>query len=239
MVLFTYMTEIVIPSWNQSQLAVACLQSIRQHTTDYRLIFVDNGSDADEFAVIQAELQQHPHLLVRNRRNLGFVKAVNQGLVLSSAEYVVLLNNDTEVAPDWIAKLQAPFVDSRVAAVGPVTTTADCWQGREPVRKGYRLISATSMLAFFCVMFNRRTINDVGLLDEEYGVGLADDDDYCRRIHDEGYHLALAQNLLIQHHHRSTFKQLYSDADIEALTQRGLDLFYQKHPKRRYGAATN
>lgn len=225
--------DLVIPSWNQSKLAVACLQSIREHTADYRLIFVDNGSDADEFAIIEKELKYHPHLLVRNRRNLGFVKAVNQGLCLSTAEYVVLLNNDTEVAPDWIAKLQAPFADDRVGAVGPVTTAVDCWQGKEPVRAGYRLISATSMLAFFCVMFSRRTINDVGLLDEAYGVGLADDDDYCRRIHDEGYHLAIAQNLLIKHHHRSTFKQLYSGDQIEALTDQGLALFYQKHPKAK------
>lgn len=145
------MVDIAIPSWNQSKLAVACLQSIRQHTTDYRLIFVDNGSAPAEFAVIETELKRHPHLLVRNHRNLGFVKAVNQGLCLSTAEYVVLLNNDTEVAPGWIEKLQAPFADSRVGAVGPVTTTPDCWQGREPVQAGYRLISATSMLAFFCV----------------------------------------------------------------------------------------
>lgn len=224
------MVDIAIPSWNQSKLAVACLQSIRQHTTDYRLIFVDNGSAPAEFAVIETELKRHPHLLVRNHRNLGFVKAVNQGLCLSTAEYVVLLNNDTEVAPGWIEKLQAPFADSRVGAVGPVTTTTDCWQGREPVQPGYRLISATSMLAFFCVMFSRQCINDVGLLDESFGVGLADDDDYCRRIHDEGYHLALAQDLLIVHHHRSTFKQLYSSDQIDAMTQQGRDLFYRKHP---------
>lgn len=224
------MVDIAIPNWNQSKLAVACLQSIRAHTTDYRLIFVDNGSDAHEFAIIDAELQRHPHLLVRNRRNLGFVKAVNQGLCLSTAAYVVLLNNDTEVAPGWIEKLQAPFADSRVGAVGPVTTTTDCWQGREPVQPGYRLISATSMLAFFCVMFSRQCVNDVGLLDESFGVGLADDDDYCKRIHDEGYHLALAQDLLIVHHHRSTFKQLYSNDQIDAMTQQGRDLFYRKHP---------
>lgn len=224
------MVDIAIPNWNQSKLAVACLQSIRAHTTNYRLIFVDNGSAPDEFAAIAAELQRHPHLLVRNRRNLGFVKAVNQGLCLSTAEHVVLLNNDTEVAADWIARLQAPFADARVGAVGPVTNATDCWQGREPVLPGYRLISATSMLAFFCVMFSRQCINDVGLLDESFGVGLADDDDYCRRIHDEGYHLALAQDLLIVHHHRSTFRQLYSNDQIDAMTQQGRDLFYRKHP---------
>ena len=114
--------DIIIPSWNQSKLTAVCLQSIRQHTTDYRIIFVDNGSYVDEFAIVEAELKHHPHLLVRNRRNLGFVKAVNEGLCLSTADYVVLLNNDTEVAPDWIAKLQAPFVDSRVGAVDRKST---------------------------------------------------------------------------------------------------------------------
>ena len=94
--------DIIIPSWNQSKLTAVCLQSIRQHTDGYRLIFVDNGSAADEFAIVETELKRHPHLLVRNRRNMGFVKAVNPGLCLSTADYVVLLNNDTEVAPDWM-----------------------------------------------------------------------------------------------------------------------------------------
>lgn len=227
--------DIIIPSYNQSALTVACLQSIRKCTKDYRIIFVDNASINDELNVILDELENHPHLLIRNWVNQGFVKATNQGLCMSTSPYIVLLNNDTEVCENWIEKLKVPFENSLVGAVGPVTDSQECWQGREALDESYRIISTKSMLAFFCVMLNRRTVDTIGLLDESYGIGLADDDDYCKRIHLEGYRLALAQNLLIKHHHRSTFNLMYSKETIEDLTKQGYELFNKKYdkPKRR------
>ena len=221
--------DIITPSWNQANLAIQCLKSIREYTKDYCLIFVDNGSERGAFEAIYAELEQHPHQLVRNTRNLGFVRAVNQGLCLATAETIVLLNNDTEVAPQWIEKLSEPFKHGAVGAVGPVTTTPSCWQGREEVKPSYRFLPPSAMLAFFCVMLRAEVVAKVGLLDEDFGVGLADDDDYCQRIKEAGYKLALVQDLMIPHHHRSTFRALYSDEQIEAMTQMGLARYRRKY----------
>lgn len=225
-------TDIIIPVYNQSRLTLNCLASIRCYTQDYRLIIIDNGSEELAVDLLRDELKLHPHILVRNNKNLGFVQATNQGLCLSTAPWVVLLNNDTEVTKEWLIRLMDPFYAyPLIGAVGPITTSPNCWQGKAKADSGFKLLKKTAMLAFFCVMFKREVIERVGLLDEDFGVGLADDDEYCHRIHKAGYRLALAHNLKIVHHHRSTFSQLYSPKEIEELTKRGLKLFYEKHPE--------
>ena len=90
------LTDIIIAHYGTghlTDLCLQCLESIRLHSADYRMIFVDNASP--EFSSLESELEWHPHKLIRNTSNLGFVKAVNLGLMMSTAPYVVLMNNDT------------------------------------------------------------------------------------------------------------------------------------------------
>lgn len=223
--------DILIPSYQQIDLVLTCLESVRYWSNNYTLIFVDNGSDPEAFKEVEEELQKHDLVkLVRNYRNLGFVKAVNQGLSLCTAPYVVLLNNDTEVTKNWLEKLYQPFMENpKIAAVGPVTNAEGCWQGNHPVKDSWMLCSQTTMLAFFCVMLKKEAIERVGLLDEQFGVGLGDDDDYCRRLHLSGYRIALAEQCYIYHAHRTTFNLLYSADELDELTEKGLELFRSKH----------
>jgi len=210
--------DIIIPVWNQPELTVACLRSIREHTPEaYRIVLVDNGSEPEAFAAVDAELQNHPHLLIRNQTNLGFVKATNRGICASDAPLLVIMNNDTEAAPGWIAKLTAPLAIPMVAAVGPLTTTPHSWQGQWAGRGGWVVLGPDAMLAFFCVLIRRRAVDQIGLLDEDYGIGFADDDDYCSRLHEAGWRLALAQDLVIPHHHRTSFRQRFTDDEISEM----------------------
>lgn len=225
-------TDIIIPVYNQTRLTLSCLRSIRQFTENYHLIVIDNGSSELALDIVRDELKLHPYSLICNNKNLGFVKATNQGLSWSSAPWVVLLNNDTEVTENWLLRLNEPFLaNPSIGAVGPITTSPNCWQGKAKADVGFKVLKFSAMLAFFCVMFKREVIEKVGLLDEDFGVGLADDDEYCYRIHEAGFRLALAHNLKIVHHHRSTFNKLYTPKEVEDLTQKGLKLFYEKHPE--------
>lgn len=222
--------DIIIPSYGQVDAVLTCLESVRYYSRNYRLIFVDNGSSQDDFEEIWEELSLHPHQLVRNYKNLGFIRAVNQGLSLSTSPYVVLLNNDTEVTKNWLEKLHYPFTENKkIAAVGPVTNAKDCWQGTHSQKDSWMLCSQTTMLAFFCVMLQREAIQKIGLLDESFGVGFADDDDYCRRLHLAGYRIALAENCLVYHQHRTTFSSLYSHDQLEQMVKTNLDIFRTKY----------
>ena len=224
------MYDIVIPSWNMSGMAIKCLLSIEKYSKDYRVIFVDNGSEQEELDKILLVLNKMPHKLIRNETNLGFVKATNAGISASEAPYVVLMNNDTEAVPGWLEKLSHPLRNNKEIMVsGPLTTTPDSWQGSYPKNRIGYVIRERGMLAFFCSMFNRKIFDEVGLLDERFGLGFGDDDDYCRRILTAGYKMALVQDLIIPHHHRSTFKKLFPEDKIKELQKEAIQKFYSKY----------
>jgi len=222
--------DIIIPSWNMSEYAINCLSTIKQHSKNYRIIFVDNASTNEEFDKINVVLKTMPHILIKNDENLGFVKAVNMGIKASTADYVIIMNNDTEAVENWLEKLVEPLIENNnVGASGPLTTTPNSWQGVYPKDKTGYVIREKGMLAFFCTMFKKEIFKKIGLLDESFGVGFGDDDDYCKRILDGGYRLSLVQDLIIPHHHRSTFKKIYSDNEIKNMQDNAMTTYKTKH----------
>lgn len=222
--------DIVVPIFNQGDKTRRCLESIRKYSRDYRVIAIDNGSEDAEKVQWENLLRPGEDVLIENDTNQGFVKAVNAGLRATEAPYIVLLNNDTEAAAHWLDKLRRPFfdVEARIGAVGPLSSTPSQWQGREAFSWGWRRLAFGRMLAFFCVMIRRDAFVDTGYLDEDFGIGLGDDDDYCRRLQEKGWGLGLVTELTILHHHRSTFKALYSKAEIDDLQAKARRILDEK-----------
>jgi GT2 family glycosyltransferase len=224
------MYDIIIPGWNLSDVTIKCLKSIKKHTKDYRIIYVDNGSEKKEFDKINEELKTHNHLLVRNYENYGFIKAVNTGMSLVEKPYFVLLNNDTEVTPNWAELLRKPLEESNlVLASGPCTGSPGSWQGREYQRPGHQVLKHGKMIAFFCTMFKKKTIELVGLLDERFGDGFGDDDDYCKRINLAGFYIAFAHEAFVHHHHRTSFKKRFGEEKIKEMQTKNLQKFRDKY----------
>jgi len=98
--------DIVVVSWNVRAELLACLKSVlASRGVEARPIVVDNASmDGSADAVASA----HPEVqLIRNPDNRGFARAANQGIVAGHAPWVLLLNPDTVVPPDAIARLVA------------------------------------------------------------------------------------------------------------------------------------
>src|SRR5262249_27901637 len=67
-------------------------------------------------------------------------------------------------------------------------------------------------LAFFCVALRRSVIEEVGLLDEAYGLGFFEDDDYCRRAREAGYRLVIAHDVFVPHHPSVSYATLGAGA---------------------------
>ena len=97
--------DIIIPVWNELDATAECINSIVKHTHyPYRLVIIDNASDAPTRDYLRS-LRDRKEInleLIRNERNLGFVKAVNQGIVLSDAPYLCIMNNDTVATAGWL-----------------------------------------------------------------------------------------------------------------------------------------
>lgn len=109
------MISIVIPNYNGERYLRECLASIEEQTeTDYEIIIIDNASTDANYEWLKETKCYFKQL----DRNYGFSRAVNEGIHLAKGEYVLLLNNDTVLAPDFLLKMkQCIEKDKRIFAV--------------------------------------------------------------------------------------------------------------------------
>jgi GT2 family glycosyltransferase len=100
--------SIIIPNWNGARHLPTCLNSLRQQTfKDFEVIVADNDSH-DESRPLLAE--QYPEVrVVALDKNYGFTGACNAGLEAAQGTIKILLNNDTECPPTWLAEVLAAF----------------------------------------------------------------------------------------------------------------------------------
>ncbi len=248
------MIDIIIPTYGQEDFTVKCVESIRRHTPQFhRIIWVDNGSTGDSRKKVLKALEGSRYLSIWLPRNLGFVKAVNIGLREVTGEFVVLQNNDTEATEYWMERLLEPHNDPSVGATGPITDTEHSWQGwrnikdrlynqlpelhaipkAELSKTAWEVLKGVTrpvqMIAFFSTLFKTEVFNRVGLLDEQFGTGLGDDDDYSRRMIQAGYKILFVPGAFVHHHHRTTFKSLYDSNEISEMQRVNMDKFKMKH----------
>jgi GT2 family glycosyltransferase len=237
--------SVIVVTYNNLELTRACLDSIERFS-DYgnlEIIVVDNASsDGSPQFLQQWAAEGVNRRLVLNPDNRGFSAANNQGLKLAQGEYLVLLNNDTEVTPGWLQGLVKHLrADSSLGMVGPVTNNigneariklryADSAEMREKSRSyTLRHMGETfpiRTLAFFCVMLRRSVYEKVGSLDEAFGLGFFEDDDYCRRVEQAGWRLACAEDVFIHHHLSASFNKMGKGR--EALMEKNRKIYEAK-----------
>jgi GT2 family glycosyltransferase len=223
-----------------------CLQSVLANTEGdgFELIVVDNGSSDGTAAYLArlAELDARVRVLI-NGTNMGFAPACNQGLALASGDHLVLLNNDTMVAPGWLGGLRRHLADPRVGLVGPVTnrigneaeidTDYRTWgeyleaaAGRAEGHAGEWVEIATP--AMFCLAMRRQTFLRLGPLDEGYEIGLLEDDDYAERARQAGYVLRCADDVLVHHFGEASFGALVPSGEYTRILVRNQRRYAEK-----------
>ncbi|MDZ7269862.1 MAG: glycosyltransferase family 2 protein [candidate division KSB1 bacterium] len=200
---------IVIVNWNGKADTLNCLASLRRITYQPHLVLViDNASTDGSVAAIR---EAFPEVrILANARNERYARANNQGIELAlaaGAEFVLLLNNDTEVAPDFLDHLVlAALFRREVGMVGPkiyyhqqpqliwfAGGKINWWSGRI-YHLGLRQIDHASLAApqavdylTGCALLVRRAcVEKIGLLDEAYHM-YAEDADWCQRARQAGF----------------------------------------------------
>ena len=99
-------TAVVILNWNGKHMLERFLPSVTANIgPDAEVIIADNGSTDDSLDFLQ---QNYPQLrVITFDRNYGFAEGYNRALAQIDAQYFVLLNDDVEVTPNWIAPVIA------------------------------------------------------------------------------------------------------------------------------------
>jgi GT2 family glycosyltransferase len=227
--------SVIVVTWENLALTRLCLESLLAHThgVPFELIIVDNASTDGTPAYLQALAAAEPRVrLMLNARNDGFARACNQGALAAVGDILVFLNNDTVLSPGWLRGLLDHLRNPDVGAVNAVTnrigTEAEVSERartlgefleraarRRVVRAGES--RAVEMLAFFCLAIRRDVWTRVGPLDEAFGRGLFEDDDYSARLRAAGYRLICAEDVLVHHLGEASFGQLVSDGTYGTL----------------------
>lgn len=238
--------SIVIITYNNLGVTKLCLDSVLRNT-DYphiEVIVVDNAS-ADGTPEWLRELEaQHPEVrIILNDENHGFPRANNQGLAVATGSHLVLLNNDTVVPPGWLTRLVAHLGDPDVGLVGPVTnfvgneakvevayrTWGEMEQfARDRAKRWDGQCADIHMLAMFCLAMRRDTFERLGPLDEQFGVGMFEDDDYARRAREAWLRVVCAADTFIHHIGQASFKTLIQQGEYDELFARNRRSYEQK-----------
>jgi len=234
--------EIIIVTHNGLEYTKKCIESVEEHTKNvhHKFIFVDNHSTDGTLEYLKTVSNS---TLISNKENFGFVKGMNQGLERASASYVVWLNNDTIVTPNWLSYLISHLEnESKAAVIGPMSNGTgiiqrdQSWKDEPSLNKiseyGKKFHSKNQnkpieyhRVAGFCIVMKGELVSKIGKLDEGYNFGWCDDDDFCKRVRKAGYKILIAQDVFIYHKSGATFAQT---------TDPELALSYRMQKGRRY-----
>lgn len=237
--------SVVILTYNNLPVTKNCLESIDRKTNydNLEVIVVDNNSTDETPQYLQNWQNGNNKKIILNNENKGFAAGNNQGILLSTGDYIVLLNNDTVVTENWISKFVKHFEeDEKLGLLAPMTnyTSApyerlDLYYGhdlnlldeyfRNYLKTATRRRIYANYFPLFCVMIPRKVIDVVGVLDEEYGIALFEDNDYCKQIEKFEYRLACATDLYI-HHEGSV--SVNKRPDVNKLFEHGLKIYTKK-----------
>jgi len=96
---------VVVVNWNSRDLLRECLFSLRRQTyRNFHVIVVDNGSIDGSLEMLDSEFGGFAYI-IKNSKNHGFCRAVNQAIQASKSDFVALLNNDAEAQPAWLEEM--------------------------------------------------------------------------------------------------------------------------------------
>lgn len=219
--------SVVVVTYNNLDLTKACLKSLDDNSdySNFEIIVVDNASsDGSQDFLKTWAAEGSNRKIILNADNRGFAAGNNQGLVAATGDYLVMLNNDTFVTPGWIRTLMAHFKrDPSIGLVGPVTGNIGNeakidihYNNMDEMVREAAIYTRSHMgqtyplrtAAFFCVMLKREVFEAVGPLDEAFGRGFFEDDDYCRRVEQRGLHIVCADDVFVHHHLSASFNKL-------------------------------
>jgi GT2 family glycosyltransferase len=201
-----------------------------------RLIIIDNGS-GKETEIFLKEFTSRDNIdsiLIRNRTNQGFIRAINQGLEISSSPFVCLLNNDTVVTNNWLTKMiNLAQSNSRIGIVNPI------WYGQDGcsieeyakvLEKNVGQYMEVNDCMGFCMLIKREVIEKIGLLDEIFGRGGREDSDYSKRAILAGYRCIRTKDTFVFHRENTSFNRI-GDWRRERVTNN--KIFEQRWGKRK------
>lgn len=234
--------DVIVPVYRGLPDTQRCILSALHNnsTCDWHLVVINDCSPEPEVCQWLRELAaQEPRItLLENEENLGFVATVNRGMRLHPDRDVLLLNSDTEVANDWLDRIQrAAYSRPQVASVTPFSNNATiCSYPRfcqaNDLPAGHTTASLDQLFAAhlaghavevptgvgFCMYLRRACLQAIGDFDEtHFGKGYGEENDFCIRAYKAGWVNLHALDTFVRHVGGISFGDSKSERELNAM----------------------
>ena len=210
--------SIVIPVYNKWVYTAACLRSLVEARcqSSFEVIVVDDGSSDDSFERLQSI---EGLTAIRNEENLGFIGSCNRGAEAARGEYIVMLNNDTQVLDGWLDALLDTFTqfpdtglagarlvypDGRLQEAGGIIfNDGSGWNyGKfdQADRPEYQYTREADYCSGACIVMKTELFRELGGFDSHYAPAYYEDTDLAFRVRAHGLKVRIQANATIVHH---------------------------------------
>lgn len=218
------MIDVVVPIYNSLHHVRSCLKSIVANVTgDVHLYVVDDGSQSfvsDQVRVLLAREAPGWSTLIKNEKNMGYLRSANRGGMAGHGDYIVFVNSDTVVPPGFLEKVEQGLSSAKIGVLSAVSNWANwsrvCWA----IPSGHNVYSINEALSAsgagiidinnasgFFFATPRWLFEEVGGFDEIYGAGYWEEADYCMKVLSRELRVVIDSSLFVYHHGWGTFKE--------------------------------
>jgi GT2 family glycosyltransferase len=249
------LVHIIVLNWNGLDDTSELLESLSKISyANYTIVLVDNNSSNDEAEKLENISKDKAHI-IKSKENLGFSGGNNVGIRYSleeKADYILLLNNDTTVNPDFLEILVNKFAsDNQAGIVAPQINYYDepqkIWTDGGKISRirgsGFAYSDkmeteadvrdkSVTFVSGCCMLIKREVLLSVGLFDENYFLYI-EDTDLCLRTIRSGYKIYVVPKSKILHKLYSSTKKNYSSLPFYYTTRNRL-YFAKKNFKNSY-----
>ena len=243
------LVSIIVPALHRPDLTARCLQSLAQQTisaNDYQVIVVENDARPD--SILKDPLPPNVHRILLEK-NYGTTASINFGIAQSSSKYVLLLNNDAELQPQFLATLVGvmeaeqnfAFTTGKLLRASDTTLLDGAGDALLLGGGAYRLGHADLDAGQFekrrwilagcgaATLFRRSVLNETQGLDEDFFAYL-DDIDLALYVHQLGYKGCYVPEAVAYHVGSATLGNPMHPKVIELVTRNQIYLIIKHYP---------
>lgn len=230
--------SVIVPVYNDPEGIVTTVKSVREALTpSSELIVVDNGSTDRTPDIAAAVLAEDPNCYLAHETEIqSSYAARNTGIDLATGDVLAFVDADMTVPEDWLESaleaFQAGGVDYMGCRVNLVLPDAPSLAARYDYHTGFpveRYVEHQHFAPTCCLFVRRTVVDDVGRFDHRLVSG--GDKEFGNRVHDAGYGLHYARDVIVYHPTRNSIRALVSK---DRRVGRGLCQL-QRYHSERYG----
>jgi GT2 family glycosyltransferase len=231
------LVSIIIPVHNNLRITVECLLSIKEHTDPdaYEIVIVSEGPDQETQETLAAVGNI---TVIHNRERIGYTLSCNKGAEQGNGEFLLFLNNDTQVTDGWLKALLDGFASREdTGAVAPKVLTLDgrlqeagafissdgtvtlIGLGDNPDLARYNYIREVDCCSGVCLLVKAAVFREIKGFDTIYAPSYYGDVDLCFKLRARGLRILYTPHATIVHHSSATMNKIDSDFKFQSTAQ--------------------